>query len=231
MTSEFAINCNCLKSFTLDPPEDEPFRVRAGSFTVVSADYQGVDADKWVIKAGRLLGSKKDKQCAGIEMTSGRSLVKVDSKNDEHGTYTVSNQCAWKSKFIHHGEDIQYGSTQTNNFYCLGVREPNDGDHRTTFALDPRYLIWNKKSGGECENFYITAAYDNERHMFNIFYEQNKRFYSPSCCVIANDNVNIPGVDDGLTMCQCVDKRDINIIKGKPVIKKGLLGRFKKLFH
>ena len=215
ITSELIINCNCngLQSYTLYPPENEPCRLRAGSFTVVSADHQSYDRVKWVMKAGRLLVSKKDKSCDRTTMTSGRSLVKITKnyKNDvANGTYIVINQCDWQPKLA--------PSFKQN--YCLGVREPNPSDKKTRFGGAPKYLIWNYLSV-ECTHFYITAPYENEQDMFNIFYQQDQDdyFYSPSCCFIANDNVNIPLVDDGLTMCECTQQH-IDIIEGKPVIKK-----------
>ena len=174
ITSQLTINCNCLTSSTLEPPKDEPFRVRAGSFTVISADYQGIEDEygEFAIKAGRLWGSKQNKQCAGIEMTSGRSLVKVDSRNDEHGTYTVSNRCAWKSKITHYGEEFAYAGSRDSNSQCLGVR---------AFDMTPQYLVWSSEP--QCQYFYITAAYEHEKDMFNIFYKHEKYFYSPSCCL------------------------------------------------
>ena len=246
ITSQLAINCNCLKSFTLEPPEQEPFRLRAGSFTVVSADHQGIDPawEKWVIKAGRLLGAKNHKLCdtydPGESMTSGRSLMWVADKNHENGTYAIVHHCSWEGKFR---DDA--GAYAASTHFCLDVRQPNTGDKLTTLGLAPKYLFWNEQylegsptweykgkltPSGTCKYFYITAAYDNEKDMFNIFYKQDDHFWSPSCCVVSNDNVNVPFVDDGLTMCKC-DESDINIIKGKPVIKKGIFGYFKKLLH
>ena len=248
ITSQLRIDANCLKSFTLKPPPEKgSFRLRAGLFTVVSADY---NFDQWVIEAQRLL---KDYGCdwntnrPGATSTSGRSLVsaRAGHENHENGRYKISNYCTWRdTSFLLPEDHDDYLDKKYEEFdsggFCLGVREANPGDLRTTFAVDPKYLIWNQikdcsirrnfNHDGKCKYFYITAPYDNEKDMFNIFHQQDDHFYSPSCCVVANDNANIPGVDNGLTMCKC-EEQDINIIQGKAVIKKGLLGRFKKLFH
>ena len=217
ITSQLTINCNCLKSFTLEPPEKESFRLRAGSFTVVSSDHQVVS--DWVIKAGRLLLPKSTKYCLRGDSTSGRSLVMIADKNHGNGTCTIHNACTWNGKVSNQRTSSSF------NTQCLGVR-------KSTLGAVPMYLIWNAKyrARGECKYFHITAAYKNEQDMFNIFYQQGADFYSPSCCVIAYDNVNIPIVDSGLSMCKC-GEQDINIIENKPVLKKGLLGYFKKIFH
>ena len=149
-------------------------------------------------------------------MTAGRSLVKaVDSyQNYANGTYIVLNECEWQPKL----------TTYQKQNYCLDVREPNTRDKVlvTKFGGAPKYLIWSKLSNQfmQCTDVYITAPYENERYMFDIFYADDDYFYSPSCCFIANDNVNIPFVDDGLTICKCT-QHDINVIEDKPVIKKG----------
>ena len=202
----------------------------------MSADYQSRNTfhRRWVIKSGRLLLAKNQKECgaefAKEAMTSHRSLVKVAHKNHENGTYTINNYCGLKGKQnidAHWPRDI-----------CLDVREPNITDKFTTLGLAPKYLFWNQtlfrgelEPSGACKKyFYITAAYDNEQDMFNIFYKQDNHFYSPSCCVVSSDNVNVPFVDNGLTMCKCWES-DISIIKDKPVINKGLFDHVKKLLH
>ena len=154
--------------------------------------------------------------------TKGRSLMKAKFATVS-GTVRIYNNCLWAQKL--------YGTSPMGMAapyqLCLGVREPQISDKLTTVAISPKYLIWRQASTFDhCESFYVTSGFDNEKDMFDIFWQSptNDKFYSPSCCYVSNDNVNTPIVDSGLTMCRCWAsgiKRDINIIEGSPVLRKG----------
>ena len=107
--------------------------------------------------------------------------------------------------------------------FCLNVRKSQILDKFIALGLPRKYLIWSSVQTEQCEDFFVTSAFDIEKDMFDIFWESPKsnEFYSPTCCWISNDNVNVPIVDDGLTMCQCYWNLDYSIIDGIPVAKKG----------
>ena len=97
------------------------------------------------------------------------------------------------------------------------------------------YLTWQTKRDDTCKYFYLTSPFGNENDMFDIFYDSNQLtathndYYSPSCCLISHDNVGLPGYSSGLAACRCERGYHIDIIQGKPVMKKTtftkLLGR------